>query len=136
MAKFMGAKILDNGLDYPRARAAAGDAVKVHVLKAAPAASDSYATVLALSVGSAALAAGDLVLANDSTTGRKVTVASKAITAASAGSGASPDLHQAVLNETEQAVYLVTDETSNQVITAGNPITTFAWAASLTFANT
>lgn len=135
MPKYMGSAILDNGLDYARARAAAGDAIKVHVLKAYSS-GDSYATVIGNSVGSAALAAGDLALANDSTTGRKVTVASKSITAASANSGASPDLHQAVVNETTSAVYLVTDETSNQVITAGNPITTTSWSASLPFANT
>jgi hypothetical protein len=41
---------------------------------------------------------------------------------ASATSGASPDLHIAFLDTVNSKVLWVTDETSNQVITSGNPV--------------
>lgn len=135
MAKYLGSGVLDNGLDYPRSRIAAGDTVKLHVIKAY-ALGDSYATVVGNSVGNIALAAGDLVLGADGTSGRKVQVGSKNIAAASAGSGASPDLHIAIVNETASAVNVVTDETTNQVITAGNPITVPTFAFKMAFAAT
>ena len=137
MAKSFGSAVLDNGLDYPRARAAAGDTITLHVIKAYTA-GDSYSTVVGNSVGSVALAAGDLVLANDSTTGRKVTVAAKSIASASASSGASPALHIAVVNTTASVVFLVTEVSAatNQIITSGNALTTSAMAFSLGFAAT
>lgn len=127
MPKYYHPDLLDNGLDYVRARIAAGDTVTLHVIKTY-AAADAYATVSGNSVGSVALAAGDLTLGNQGTNGRQVTVAAKNIAAASAGSGASPDLHIAILNETASKVMVVTDESSDQVITAGNPISVSAWA--------
>lgn len=123
MAKYMHADVLDNGLSLPQTRAAAGDTITLHVIKAYSA-GDSYATVTGNSVGSVALSAGDFTLAAHSTTGRKNTLSSKSITSASSNSGATPDLHLAVVNTTSTKVYLVTDETSDQVITSGNPITT------------
>ena len=125
MAKYMHPDLMDFGLDRIRAQIAAAATVKVHVIKAYTQ-GDSYATVAGNSVGSVALATGDLTLADQGTLGRQVTVASKSITAASAGSGASPNLHQAVLDETNSKVLFVTDETTDQVVASGNPITTFA----------
>lgn len=122
MAKWCNTLVLDNGLDYPRARKAAADDIELHVIKAY-AADDSYATVIGNSVGSTDLATGDFALSAHATTGRKVTVATKTFNA-TADSGASPDLHFAVVNATTSAVLLVTDETTNQVITNGNSLTT------------
>ena len=133
MPKYLGSDCIDNGIDFPRVRKVAGDGIELHVIKAY-ALGDSYATVVGNSVGSVALAATDLVLAADATVGRKVTVGAKSITAASANSGASPDLHFAIVNTTSSTVLVVTDETSNQVITLGNPIETPAWAFKIPFA--
>jgi hypothetical protein len=135
MAKEFGSDVIDNGIDYPRARAAAGDTITLHVIKAYSA-GDSYATILSNSIGSVPLSASDLVLANDSTVGRKVTVASKTISAASAGSGATPNLHYAIVNTTATSKLVVTDETTDQVVTSGNPLTTGSWAFKLPFAAT
>lgn len=125
MAKYMHPNLMDFGLDYIRASIAGGATVKVHVIKAYSQ-GDSYATTSGNSIGSVALATGDLALADQGTLGRQVTVASKSITAASGNSGATPNLHQAVLDETNSRVLFVTDETTDQVVTSGNPITTFA----------
>lgn len=132
MPKRASSDVLDNGLDYPRARAAAGDTITLHVIKAYSA-GDSYATVVGNSIGSAVLDATDLVLANNSTTGRKVTVASKSITAG-ASSGSGPDLHFAIVNTTASTVLVVTDETSDQVVTSGNTMTTGTWAFKFDYA--
>lgn len=135
MPKRIGSSVCDSGLTYPGARATAGDTITLHVIKAYSA-GDSYATVTGNSVGSVALAAGDFSVGNNGSTGRRLTVASKSIASASANSGATPDLHQAVVNATNSEVLLVTDETSDQVITSGNPITTFAMTFDVPFAAT
>jgi hypothetical protein len=122
MAKWCHSDLFDYGLDRPRAQKAAGNDVRLHVVKAY-AAGDAYATVTGNSVGDAALATGDFALAAHATTGRKLTVAAKTLTA-SASSGASPDLHFAVVDATDSKVLLVTDETSDQVITSGNTLNT------------
>jgi hypothetical protein len=135
MAKRFGASICDSGLGYPAARTAAGDTITLHVVEAYSA-GDSYATVVGNSVGSVALAAGDFTLANNGSTGRRLTVASKSISEASASSGASPDLHQVVVNATTSEVLMVSDVTNDQVITSGNPITTFAMVFDIPYALT
>jgi|GEM_PF-2100003 len=196
--KYYHPDFLDFGLDRIRAKIAAGNTVKLHILKAY-AAGDSYATAFGNSIGSVALAEGDLTLGNQGTNGRQVAVASKNLTASGAseqydsgtataggantltdsgkawsvnghagraakivgGTGAGQsrriasntatqltvtvnwttppdatsqyqildDVHFAILDETESKVLVATDEDSNQVITAGNPVTTPAWAA-------
>ena len=123
MAKWANSNVLDSGPEYIRTLAGSAGRVKLHVIKAYSA-GDSYSTVVTTnSVGVVDLAVGDLVMSS-SGSNRVLTVASKSISAASANSGASPDLHIAIVDSTGSAVLLVTDETSNQVITSGNPITT------------
>lgn len=126
MAKWYHPDILDYGLDRVRERIAVPNTVKLHILKAY-AAADSYATALANSVGSVALAATDLSLGDQGSNGRQVTVATKNITA-SAGSGATPDIHIAILDETDSKVLVVTDETGNAEITTGQVWQAPAWA--------
>lgn len=125
MAKYHHPDILDFGLDRVRAKIAAGNTVKLHYLKAY-AAADSYATVTGNSVGSVALATGDLTLGNQGTNGRQVAVAAKNITA-SANSGAGPNTHIAILDETESKVLVATDEITDQQIFTGNLIAVPGW---------
>lgn len=119
MAKFYSLNVLDNGLAYVGGRITAGKTLKIHLIKAYTQ-GDSYATVAGNSLGSnlVALVSGDLALANQGTYGRKLTIASKDILITTP-SGASPDLHIAVLNETDSEVLLVNDETTNEVLVAG-----------------
>ena len=106
---------LDNGLNV-----IVNNTTQVHVIKNY-ALADSYATVLANSVGNAALAGGDKVL-GDSATGRQVTTASKSTTV-TGDTLVTDDLHIALLDTVNLRVDAVTDETTDQVLTTGNPLT-------------
>lgn len=126
MAKWANALVLDGGADYIRTLAGTPSRIKMHVIKAYSA-GDSYATVVTTnSCGSADLAAGDLVASGAAGSPRVTTVASKNITL-DANSGAGPDLHIAIVDSTNSAVLLVTDETSNQVLTSGNTFNCPSW---------
>lgn len=124
MAKFAGATVLDSGSDLIRTLAGTAARVKMHVIKAY-AVNDSYATVIGNSCGSVDLVTADLpVTANG--LNRRTTFAAKAVTL-TANSGASPDLHIAVVDSTGSVVLLVTDETSNQVLTSGGTFNVPSW---------
>ena len=123
--KWANASVLDGGSDLMRTLAGTVARVKMHVIKAYTA-GDSYATVVTTnSCGSVDLVAADLA---QSSTGsnRRTTVAAKTITL-SASSGAAPDLQIAIVDSVSSAVLLVTDETSNQVLTSGNTFNVPAW---------
>lgn len=115
MAKYINPHVLDNGLACIGTAADAGT-VKYHLLKAY-AAGDSFATATGNSVAAVAITSGDLTLAAHNTTGRKVTVAQKSATA-TGNSGATPDLHLAIIDHSNSRVLLVTNETTDrQVLT-------------------
>lgn len=117
MAKFVHSDVLDNGL-----AAIKSGANKVIVLKAYTV-GDSYATVNTTNnIGEAAMTSGDYTLGS-SGLNRTLTTASGKTATASANSGASPDLHFAFVDTAGSRVLWVTDETSNQVVTAGNTLT-------------
>ena len=82
---------------------------------------DSYATVASNAISTINMIAGDFTLQDSGTYDRKLTVSAK--TGAAASSAANPDLHVALVDVTNSKVLAVTDETSDQDITAGNPIT-------------
>ncbi|MFO1268556.1 MAG: hypothetical protein U1F25_13675 [Rubrivivax sp.] len=107
-----------------RTLAGTASRVKMHVIKAY-AAGDSYATVTGNSCGSFDMAAADFAQSSNGSN-RRTTVAAKAITL-TANSGASPNLHIAVVDSTGSAVLLVTDETSDQVLTSGGTFNVPAW---------
>ena len=86
----------------------------------------AYATVDANKVMTIDMAGGDLSLANFGTYGRQLDVAEKSGSASA--SATSPDLHVAIVDVTNTKVLAVTDETSDQDITNGNPITVPAFA--------
>jgi len=127
MAKWAHATLLDNGPQIIVTRAATAGRIKEHVIKAYTA-GDSYSTVVTTnSVGNVDLAAADVPLSGAAGASRTMTVASKTGTNASASSGASPNLHLAIVDTTTSEVLLVTDETTDQVITSGNPLTFPSW---------
>ena len=127
MAKWLNDNIFDNGLNYIETTLiGGGKTITMHVIKAY-ASGDSYATVTGNSVANYTMGAGDFVV-EAYTTGRKLTVSAKSGSNATGNSGAGPDLHIALVNTTDNAVLAVTDETSNQVIVSGNPVSIPAWA--------
>ena len=123
MAKWYHPDVLDNGLSLLDT-----GVTNMHLITAFTP-GDSFATVTTTnSIGSVAIAAGDIVLANQGTNGREAQVAAKTITGASA-SGAAPDLHIALVDGTR--VLAVTDETSDQEIFAGNDVNVPAFACKM-----
>lgn len=126
MAKWANALLLDGGSDLIRTRAATTDRIKMHVIKAY-AGGDSYATVVTTnSCGGVSMVAGDFVQSGGAGAARVTTVGAKAISL-TAGSGAGPNLHMALVDSTTSEVLLVTDETSDQVLTSGNTFNVPAW---------
>ena len=122
MALFAGNAVLDGGSDVLRTRAATANRVQYHVLRAYTF-GDNYATALGNSVGSTACTAADFVQSTEAgTLARITTVASKSVTL-TAGTGASPNVHVAVLDATTSEVLLVNDESNNAVMVAGGGAT-------------
>lgn len=113
MAKFSSPNFLDGGLNYLK-----NTATKLLLIKAY-AVGDSYATVTGNKLAEVTMASGDFTLSSSSLS-RLVTTAAKS-GAATASSGASPNLHFAFTDGTGEVIW-VTDETSDQVITAGNTV--------------
>lgn len=127
MAKWLNDNIFDNGLNYIETTLiGGGKTITMHVIKAYTS-GDSYATVTGNTVANYTMGAGDFVV-EAHTTGRKLTVSAKSGSNATGNSGAGPDLHIALVNTTDNAVLAVTDESSNQVIVSGNPVSIPTWA--------
>lgn len=114
MAKYAHIDVLDGGLN-----ALKNGAIRMLLLKAYTAGA-SYATVTANAICTVTVAPTDFVLSGADGAARVCTVSAKSGTA-SADSGAAPDLHIAFTDNVSK-VLLVTDETSNQVITTGNTV--------------
>lgn len=114
MPKWVRSGVLDNGLNDIK------NSATVMLLISAYAAGDSYATVTANKLNAGiAMVPGDFTVSS-SGNNRLLTSAAKSA-AATATSGAAPDLHVAYTDGVS-AVIFVTDETTNQVITSGNTI--------------
>lgn len=117
MPKWVNSDVLDLGINRIRTNANAMWLIRAY------AAGDSYATVSGNMVAEVAMAPADYTLGNGAGSARTLTTASgKSDSSANANSGASPDLHIAFVDTAASAVLWVTDETSNQVITAGNQV--------------
>lgn len=114
MAKFASQNFLDGGLNYLKTNGTKQLLIKAYT------AGDSYATVVANAVAEVAMASGDYTLSGASGAERVLTTATKTSTA-TAGSGATPNLHFAFTNGTSEVIY-VTDETTDNVVSAGNTI--------------
>ncbi len=115
MPKYYNPNVLDSGLSHIKT-----NADEMRLLKAYTA-GDSHATVLTNSIATIAVVTGDFTLGNQGTLGRQLAVAAKSGTA-NADSGATPDLHIAIVDSVGTEVLAVTDETSDQVVTNGNPV--------------
>ena len=122
MAKFASPNFLDGGLSYLKTTG-----TKMVLIKAYTA-GDSYATVVGNSVMSVAIADADMTWGAGTPSGRALTIAAKSAVSITAGSGASPDLHLVIVNTTDSEVHVVTDETTNQVLTSGGSKDLPAWA--------
>lgn len=114
MAKWVRSGVLDNGLNDIKTNATHMLLIKAYTL------ADSYATVVGNIVADVTMVSGDYTLAN-SGSNRTLTTASGKSATASAGSGASPNLHFAFTDGTANVIW-VTDETSDQVVTSGNTV--------------
>jgi hypothetical protein len=126
MAKWANASVLDGGSDSVRTLAGTASRVKMHVIKAYSA-GDAYATVVTTnSCGSVDMVAGDFVQSGAAGAARVTTIGAKNITL-NANSGVGPNLHIAIVDSTGSAVLLVTDETSDQVLTSGNTFNVPSW---------
>lgn len=114
MAKYAHPDVLDNGPAYVKANATR------MLLLSGYAAGDNYATVVAAKLAEVTIAPSDMTLTNNGAGRRLVGPTGKQATVSA--SSASPDLHVAFTDGVGK-VLLVLDETSNQPITSGNPIT-------------
>lgn len=114
MAKWAHADVLDNGPARIKS-----DANKMYLLSTY-AAADSFATVTANKLCEATMTSGDYTLGSASSN-RILTTATKTANA-TASAGGTPDLHVAWVDTVNSKVLWVTDETTNQPITSGNPI--------------
>ena len=116
MAKWVRSGVLDSGLNDIK-----NTATKMYLIKAYTA-GDSYATVMsnALNAG-VTMAPGDFVITS-SASNRLITTTVGKTDAATANSGAVPNLHIAFTDGSANVIW-VTDETTDQVITSGNTIT-------------
>lgn len=114
MAKYAHADVLDNGLNQIK-----NNAIRMLLLKAYSAA-DSYATVTGNAICTITMTGTDYTLSGADNAPRVLTVGAKSGTA-SAGSGATPNLHIAFTDNVSKVLW-VTDETSDQVVTSGNTI--------------
>jgi hypothetical protein len=114
VAKYVHSDVLDGGLNAIR-----NGAIRMLLLKTYMPA-DSYATVTANTICEVTMASSDYALTGADGAARILSVSAKSGTAF-ASSGATPDLHIAFTDSVSK-VLLVTDETSDQVITSGNTI--------------
>lgn len=114
MAKYVHSDVLDGGLN-----AIKNNATRMLLLNAY-AVMDSYATVTANAICTVTMTSADYELSGADGAARVVTVSARSGTA-SADSGAAPDLHIAFTDNVSK-VLLVTDETTNQVVTSGNTV--------------
>lgn len=115
MAKYAHQQVLDNGLNY----------IKTNCNKVALISSytigDSYATVTGRILAEATMASTDFTLASSGNNRTVTSAAGKSDTAANATGGSATN-HIAFLNTTGSEVLWVTEETTGQVVTIGNPV--------------
>lgn len=115
MAKYAHQQVLDNGLNY----------IKTNCNKVALISSytigDSYATVAGRILAEATMASTDFTLASSGNNRTVTSAAGKSDTAANATGGSATN-HIAFLNTTSSEVLWVTEETTGQVVTVGNPV--------------
>ena len=113
MTKWAHADVLDQGPNFIKS-----NCNKLCVISAYSA-GDSYATVNGNILAEATMASGDFTLATSGSDRTLTTAAGKSDSSANATGTAS---HLAFVDTTNSKVLWVTEETSGQTITAGNPV--------------
>lgn len=115
MATYAHPQVLDNGLNYIK-----NNCDKVALISSYSV-GESYAVVAAKILAEAAMTPGDFTLATSGNDRTLTSAAGKSDTAANATGGSATN-HIAFLNTTGSEVLWVTQETSGQVVTTGNPV--------------
>lgn len=116
MPRYAHPDVLDNGLAYIKTNCNKLALISAYTI------GDSYAVVSAAILADAVMAPADFTLAS-SGLDRTLTPASGKSDAAANASGGGANMHIAYLDTLTSKVLLVTEETSDQAITAGNPVT-------------
>ena len=116
MAKWANADVLDNGPNYIKT-----NCNKLALISSYTAGA-SYATVNAAILAEVTMATGDFTLGASGSDRTLTTAAGKQDASANA-SGGSASNHLAFVDTTNSKVLWVTEETSGQAVTAGNPVT-------------
>jgi hypothetical protein len=119
MTFFVGQKVFDDGLNYIKNNA-------THAILIASYSTDYSAINGALKVASAAVTSTDFTLANGASSGsRKITAALTGKSGGNALQGVADGtpMHIAIVNSTGTEVLLVFEESTDQAIVIGNPIT-------------
>lgn len=119
MAKWVHANVLDGGLNYLK-----NNCDKI-ALVSGYAAGDPYATVTAAILAEAPMTASDLVITSSGSDRVLTTAAGKQDAAANASNttGQGAGNHIVFLNTAGSEVLWATEETSDQDIVSGNPVT-------------
>lgn len=115
MARYAHPDVLDNGPAYIKANCNKMALISAYTF------GDSYATVNAAILAEVAMTTTDFTLAN-SGNNRSLTTASGKSDSAANASGGGATMHIAFLDTATSKVLWVTEETSDQTITAGNPV--------------
>jgi hypothetical protein len=113
-AKWVRSGVLDNGLNDIK-----NNVTMMHLVSAYTS-GDSYATVVTNTLASVAMVGTDFVLSSSGNNRLLTTAAGKSATATASAAG-TPDLQIAFTDGAANVIW-VTDETSNQAITAGNTV--------------
>lgn len=116
MAKWVHSNVLDFGINHIRTTANSQLLISTYTP------GDSYGVVMSNMCAEVAMAPTDYTLASSGSNRTLTTASGKTDPSANASSGPSPDLHIAFVDTSLEVVVWVTDETSDQVITAGNPV--------------
>lgn len=116
MAKWANADVLDNGPNYIKT-----NCNKLALISSYTAGA-SYATVNAAILAEVTMATGDFTLGTSGSDRTLTTAAGKQDASANA-SGGSASNHLAFVDTINSKVLWVTEETSGQAVTAGNPVT-------------
>ena len=116
MAKYAHPDLLRNGPAYLQANCNKMAIVSAYTF------GDSYATVNAAILAEVAMTSGDFTLAASGNDQTCTNAAGKQDTSANA-TGGSASNHIVFLDTTNSKVLAATEETTGQVVTAGNPIT-------------
>ena len=116
MAKYAHPDVLDNGPAYIKANCNKAALISSYAV------GDSYATVNGRILAEATMTSADFTLGTSGSDRTLTTAAGKQDASANA-SGGSASNHLAFVDTINSKVLWVTEETSGQAVTAGNPVT-------------